>query len=212
MIEKKTLYPKTKRVKLHDVVEVTEKMDGSNLAMYVKDGKLKICQRNRMFDLEDLEEAQKMGIVYKGLYGFLKEYGEQIQKDIYEGSVVCGEWIGMGKIAYLHLQEEFPYRWYMFAKARLDDNLNLTNIQYYHENLKYCFNEQVIPEYVGVVPVAYTLDTIPTKVELDELYAKYCEKHQDRNVEGFVINHHDNITKYVRFKNGKASEHFDRGE
>lgn len=43
------------------------------------------------------------------------------------------------------------------------------------------------------------------------IYEKYLSK-VNRNVEGFVINYKNMITKYVRMKNGKLQEHFDRGE
>lgn len=41
------------------------------------------------------------------------------------------------------------------------------------------------------------------------IYEKYCQK-VGRNVEGFVINYNNSIQKYVRMKNGKLAEHFDR--
>lgn len=34
----------------------------------------------------------------------------------------------------------------------------------------------------------------------------------NRNVEGFVINYKNIISKHVRMKNGQLREHFDRGE
>ena len=46
---------------------------------------------------------------------------------------------------------------------------------------------------------------------LNNLYDKYINKVK-RNVEGFVINYKNIITKYVRMKNGKLTEHFDRGD
>lgn len=39
-----------------------------------------------------------------------------------------------------------------------------------------------------------------------------CILHWWINVEGFVVNYSNKITKYVRMKNGKLQEHFDRGE
>ena len=63
-----------------------------------------------------------------------------------------------------------------------------------------------------VVPVAYRLRYLPTKDDLDKLYKRYCDHVVDRNVEGFVVNYDNNIRKYVRMKNGKLQEHFDRGE
>lgn len=45
----------------------------------------------------------------------------------------------------------------------------------------------------------------------DKFYSKYSDKVK-RDVEGFVVNYNNTIRKYVRMKNGKLQEHFDRGE
>ena len=56
------------------------------------------------------------------------------------------------------------------------------------------------------------LDTI----EINEKLKKEAEdkikelNKEKRNVEGFVVNYDNRITKYVRMKNGKLQEHFDR--
>lgn len=115
----------------------------------------------------------------------------------------------MGKLKYP--VDEFDKRFYMFAKANIDDEFKLYNIQYNHEHFIYPFEDLEIPKCIGIVPVAYEVPYIPDKENLDILYSKYCEK-VGRDVEGFVINHNDNIEKYVRMKNGKLAEHFDRGE
>mgnify|MGYP006379618687 CR=1 FL=1 len=47
--------------------------------------------------------------------------------------------------------------------------------------------------------------------DLDSIYQKYVNK-VNRNVEGFVVNYQNIISKYVRMKSGKLREHFDRGE
>ena len=116
---------------------------------------------------------------------------------------------GMGQLKYD--VGEFDKRFYMFAKANIDDDFNLYNIYYYHELFKYPFESLEVPSYIGIVPVAYNLGIVPDKEKLDELYEKYCRK-VNRNVEGFVVNYSNKITKYVRMKNGKLQEHFDRGE
>ena len=41
---------------------------------------------------------------------------------------------------------------------------------------------------------------------------KLILKKVKRNVEGFVVNYKNIITKYVRMKHGKLQEHFDREE
>lgn len=46
---------------------------------------------------------------------------------------------------------------------------------------------------------------------MSEEYKTLCEQTK-RNVEGFVVNYKNIITKYVRMKNGKLQEHFDREE
>lgn len=43
-----------------------------------------------------------------------------------------------------------------------------------------------------------------------EIYPK--TNRVERDVEGFVVNYKNIISKYVRMKNGKLEEHFDRGE
>ena len=120
-----------------------------------------------------------------------------------------GEWLGMGNLKYD--VGEFDKRYYMFAKANINDDFELYNIYYYHELFKYPFESLEVPSFIGIVPVAYELGIVPNKEKLDELYEKYWQK-VNRNVEGFVVNYSNKITKYVRMKNGKLQEHFDRGE
>lgn len=52
---------------------------------------------------------------------------------------------------------------------------------------------------------------LPTKEFLDSIYETYTNEVK-RDVEGFVVNYKNIISKYVRMKNGKLEEHFDRGE
>lgn len=115
----------------------------------------------------------------------------------------------MGKIKYS--VDEFDKRFYMFAKARMTDEFELINIMYNHDLFKYPFISQEIPNFIGIVPVVTEINNIPNKEQLDKIYEKYCNK-VNRNVEGFVVNYNDNISKYVRMKNGKLQEHFDRLE
>ena len=84
-------------------------------------------------------------------------------------------------------------------------------MNYDHKLFIYPFQSQVIPNFLGIVPEVVELNVIPTKEHLDSIYEKYCNK-VNRNVEGFVVNYHNVISKYVRMKNGKLQEHFDRGE
>ena len=206
---KKCIYPKTERVKVEqsNVCEVTEKLDGSNLCIFKKNDILHIAQRNNIFSIEEIEEVKDK--LYSGLYAWILEHKEVLEKELRNDSCICGEWLGMGKLKYD--VGEFDKRYYMFAKANINDNFELFNIYYYHELFKYPFESLEIPTFIGVVPVAYELGIVPNKEKLDELYEKYCQK-VNRNVEGFVVNYSNHITKYVRMKNGKLQEHFDRGE
>lgn len=206
---KKTIYPKTERVKIssENTCEITEKLDGSNLCIFKLNDKLYLAQRNNIIPTDELEENKNL--LYKGLYDWISEHKENLQEELCEGSCICGEWLGMGKLKYG--VDEFDKRFYMFAKANVNPQMDLYNFRYYHSLFIYPFKTQVIPNYIGIVPVSYTLGIVPDKNKLDELYNAYC-KRVNRNVEGFVVNYGDRITKYVRIKNGKLTEHFDRGE
>lgn len=204
---KKEIYPKTKRVSCSGKqVEVTEKLDGSNLCIFKKEDKLYIAQRKTILCFDELEENKD--VIYKGLYQWLNDNKEQLN-DIRNNSVLCGEWLGMGCLKYS--SDEFDKRFYMFAKANIDEEFNLYNIYYQHDLFIYPFENLIIPECVGVVPLVYKLEYIPDKDKLDILYQEYTDK-VNRNVEGFVVNYNNAINKYVRMKNGKLSDHFDRGE
>ncbi len=204
---KKEIYPKTKRLSSsEDKVYITEKLDGSNLCIFKKDSILYIAQRKNIFSIDELENAK--GILYKGLYEWLKN-NQNLLTDIHEGSVICGEWLGMGCIKYTI--DEFDKRIYMFAKANIDDDFNLYNLIYDHSLFKYVFDSQIIPSCIGIVPEVGELSVLPTKELLDGIYTKYCTT-VNRNVEGFVINYKNIIQKYVRMKNGKLTEHFDSRE
>lgn len=204
---KKEIYPKTKRVScMGDKVELTEKLDGSNLVIFKKNDELYIAQRNNIFKINELEENKDK--LYKGLLQWINDNRESFE-DLHNDSTVCGEWIGMGQIKYP--VDEFDKRYYMFAKANIDDEFNLYNLIYDHNLFIYPFQSQEIPKCMGIVPVVTELNVIPTKEHLDSIYEKYC-KLENRNVEGFVVNYKNIITKYVRMKNGQLREHFDRGE
>ena len=203
---KKEIYPKTPRLKINgDRVYVTEKLDGSNLVFFKKNDVLYVAQRKSIFTIDELEEVK--GALYKGLYQWLLDNKDVLQKELYEGSAICGEWLGMGQLKYTI--DEFDKKWYMFAKARVDDDFKLSDFNYYRENFIYPFESQEIPKFIGIVPEVAELNVLPNKEHLDSIYQKYCDK-VGRNVEGFVINFHNIISKYVRMKNGKLQEHFDR--
>lgn len=203
---KKEIYPKTKRVSCAgDKVYITEKLDGSNLCIFKKEDVLYIAQRNNIYSINELEEAK--GIIYKGLYQWLLDNKEVLEKELLNNACICGEWLGMGCIKYT--VDEFDKRFYMFAKANVDDEFNLYNLIYEHELFIYPFASQEIPKFIGKVPLINKLSVLPNKEVLDKMYEKYCN-FKNRNVEGFVINYKNTISKYVRMKNGKLKEHFDR--
>ena len=205
---KKTLYPKTKRVSTkRRGIEITEKLDGSNLCIFRKGEQLIIAQRNNIFVWNSIEENGSQGL-YKGLYDWLQDNAKVILENLYDGSGICGEWIQMGKISYTN--SDINKKFYVFAKARLVGeelkDYELQNIVYSQDLVPFAFIERNIPECIGLVPVVELAMTVPTKEYLDELYIRYCEG-KDRKVEGFIVNNNESITKYVRFKNGKESEH-----
>lgn len=201
---KKEMYPKTQRLKCSgDKIQITEKLDGSNLVIFKKNDELYIAQRNNIFSINELEENKDK--LYKGLYQWILDNKDNI--NLNSNSAICGEWLGMGQIKYTI--DKFDKKYYMFAKANVDDEFNLYNLNYEHELFIYPFENQQIPNFIGIVPVVTELKVLPDKNYLDRIYKKYCEK-EERNIEGFVINYNNNISKYVRMKNGKLKEHFDR--
>ena len=206
---KKTLYPKTKRVKVEqkNTCQLTEKLDGSNLCIFKKDGVLYLAQRNNIFSMDELEDNKDM--IYKGLIAWVNDHKDYLLENLHDNAVLCGEWLGMGRLKYP--AETFDKRFYMFAKANITEDFELKNIYYYHELFIYPFKDQIIPDFIGIVPIVEELKVIPNKNDLDVIYAGYCEK-VNRDVEGIVVNYENTITKYVRMKNGKLQDHVDRGE
>lgn len=196
---KKTLYPKTKRVKYKNKVVITEKIDGSNIGFFKVNGELIIAQRNNIFLISELEENKQM--LYKGLYGWLQENGEDLKNRLIEGSGFFGEWIGMGKIKYPDLDKKV----YMFAKANYEKG-EIKNLYYKHELFTYPFENQEFPEYIGIVPVVEEREELLNVEGLDLLYTHYSTR-VGRNVEGFIIAQNNNVNKYVRMKNGKLQDH-----
>ena len=202
---KKEIYPKTPRVSINgDFIEITEKLDGSNLVIFKLNDEIYFAQRNTILKYSELEENKQ--ILYKGLLGWANDHIQVLKEQLYEGSCLCGEWLGMGKLKYT--VDEFDKRFYMFAKARIDETIKLTNLNYNHTEFIFPFNNQIIPEFIGIVPVVGLIPYLPDKKALDGMYERYCKK-VNRPVEGFVINYHNIITKYVRMKNGKIVEYSD---
>lgn len=200
---KTTLYPKTKRISSKADVVITEKLDGSNLGIFKLDNKLVVAQRNSVFtwnrDNTDLDKGNS----YKGLLKWLDQNGDYLLENLVDGSGVFGEWIGMGKIKY---GDALDKKFYIFAKANIDSELNLTNLYYDRSLFIYPFANQEVPQFVGVVPLVAKLSILPNIEDLDSLYEKYCAL-ENRPVEGFVINNNNQIQKYVRLKGGVLRPH-----
>lgn len=204
---KKEIYPKTKRVSCSgEKVQITEKLDGSNLCIFKKQDKLYVAQRKTILSFDELEEHKD--VLYKGILQWIEDNKEELNQ-LRNDAVICGEWLGMGRLKYT--VDEFDKRFYMFAKANIDDDFNLYNIYYNHDLFIYPFENMELPKCIGKVPMAYEIEYVPDKDKLDVLYEKYVNK-VGRNVEGFVVNVNNTIRKYVRMKNGHLQEHFDRGE
>mgnify|MGYP000844434997 CR=1 FL=1 len=195
----KQIYPKTKRIPLSNTIYITEKIDGSNLGLFNLNDKLYIAQRGLVFSIDEIEEIKEK--MYRGLYSWLKENAENIKLN--NNSCIFGEWLGMGQIKY---GEIFNEKLLMFAKANIDDEFNVTNLKYDHSLFKYSFTNEGRPTFIGIVPIVAVLNKMPTKEELDKLYADYSNL-VNRKVEGLIVNFNNNILKYVRFKNGKEEEH-----
>lgn len=203
MIEK-GIYPKTKRIECKGTkIQITEKLDGSNLVIFKLNSKLYIAQRNYIFSIDEV--TKKNDKLYNGLYKWLMDNKDVLTNELNENSAICGEWLGMGQIKYSI--GEFDKRFYMFAKANIYDDFELKNIIYNHELFIYPFISQTIPNFIGIVPVVVEISNIPNKEQLDKIYTSYIARVK-RNVEGFIINNDNVISKYVRMKNGKLREHF----
>lgn len=204
----KMLYPKTTRVgKNNSDIVITEKLDGSNLGFFAINNELYIAMRNNIIAWNDVKEGTKdreLITNYKGLLPFLETNADWLAHNIYDKSVVFGEWMGMGKLKYNNSVPRFN----IFAKARIvDANYNIGSLNWDLNLLKYVFNDKVIPEDIlSIVPLVGIFEHNLTIAELDELYDDYS-KRKNRNVEGFVIRRGMSIEKYVRMKNGKLEAH-----
>ena len=158
---KLTLYPKTTRYNENEKgYIITEKLDGSSLGIGRIGKQIYICQRNYVFTLEEIIDGTKLE--YKGLRNWLVEHEQELKELIYDGSIMLGEWLGMGKISYLHL-DKFKNRFYVFAKGRIkldNDKLELSNLIYDLSLLPYVFTTQEFPEFISRVPLVDKLKDI----------------------------------------------------
>jgi hypothetical protein len=98
-------------------------------------------------------------------------------------------------------------------KVYLTEKIDGSNLVFFKKDDKLYFaqrNNIICIDEIEEQKVA-ELVNLPNKEQLDSIYEKYTNK-VNRNVEGFVINYKNIISKYVRMKNGQLREHFDRGE
>lgn len=199
-MDKKTIYPKTKRVPLagYNAV-VTEKLDGSNLTIFKLDDKLYVAQRDNIFSDEEFDK-----ITYKGLKDWLYENKERLLDNIVDGAAICGEWLAMGNIKYA-IENTF----HMFAKARVGSDFTLSKFCYDTTLFDYAFVEKNRLYCIDIVPLIARIETLPSVETLDALYAKYTSGICNRCVEGFVISMGENLWKYVRAKGNKITPHKD---
>lgn len=204
---RKKLYPSTKRVGIDkETIVITEKLDGSNLGFGKLEGELYIATRNNIFFYKDLEEQKVRNLLYKGLYQWLVDNGEELEETLNEGSLIFGEWLGMGKLKYPDME-----RYYMFAKANAEENFDgVRNLKYDVDLFTYSFDqEKGIPHFINIVPVVKEIvgGQMPTIEYLDELYDEYTGT-VGRDVEGFIVNNQSVIRKYVRMKQGVLEPHY----
>lgn len=194
---KQTIYPKTKRME-PTKIQITEKLNGSNIGFFKLNGELIIAQRNNIFTFTEITSTPVDGL-YKGLKEFLFKYGNDLKDKLQESSGFFAEWLLFNNV-----------RIHMFAKANLKLNqLNkyeAYNILYDRNLFIYPFIDQLIPEYINIVPLVTELDRVGIDL-LDTLYDDYSIK-VNRPVEGFIIIYNNqSIEKYVRFKDNKATQH-----
>ena len=195
---KRKIYPSTIRYG-KDTTCITEKLDGSNLGIFKLDGKLLVAQRNNLFVYpEDRDE-----ITYGKLTEWLDEHSQVLLDELHEGSGVFGEWLAENKG-----DKKYPFSqvFMVFAKATINERYEVSNLMYDTQLFIYPFISQVIPDFIGVVPVVKVLDHYPSLEELDNLYEEYVNT-ENRRVEGFVLNKNNTIRKYVRFKGKQLTEH-----
>lgn len=199
-----SLYPKTTRFNNRGEYIITEKMDGSNVCFYKHNGILHIASRKYVWTQDELNSD------IKGLRAWIEKYGDDLRDSLNEGSVICGEWIGQGKIKYINMTDE--NRYCMFAKANLEldksgEVVGLKNILYKPELFVYPFESQELPVYINTVPTIVIRKEEPSLQYLNYLYNEYCLK-AGRAVEGFIVLAPDrSISKYVRYKDGKLTDH-----
>lgn len=199
---KKKLYPKTQRLTNKTNYFVTEKLDGSNLSFFKLNDTLYIAQRNMIYTIDEIEELkQKM---YLGLYEWLQKHAIDLKNTLKDGSAIIGEWIGMGQIKYGDSLGNNKF--FMFAKANVNDKLEIYNLRYDHDLFIYPFKDQIIPDFISLVPIVAEGVADFTLADMDYLY-DHVTHNLNRKVEGFILSNGTTVRKYVRYKNGELTDH-----
>ena len=197
---KQKLYPKTKRVD-ETQIQITEKLDGSNIGFFNCNGELIIAQRNNVYTMSEVMNLSKDDL-YKNLREFIFNHGKELLESLYEGSGFFAEWV---------LTYNFGNHIHMFAKANIkllnDSSYEVYNIYYEPKLFIYPFKNQEIPKFISIVPMVIKIKGVSIE-KLNKIYDEYTEKVQ-RNVEGFVVIYNsESIQKYVRMKDGTLKDHF----
>ena len=79
---KQTLYPKTTRVS-PDKIQITEKLNGSNIGFFKLEDELYIAQRNNIYSFVEIFNMKKEDL-YKGLKEWLFENGPELKESLQE--------------------------------------------------------------------------------------------------------------------------------
>lgn len=161
-MQKKSLYGKTSR--LSKQIVVTEKLDGSNLIFLKKDGKIHVATRNYIYPLEGIEQYKDR--LYKGLCEWLQEN----KFDMPEGTVLMGEWMGMGR----KYKRQFK-KFNLFAVGKYQNDQLIETI--------YDIDLVQLPEFMGKVPVVQVDADIRNLQEILDDYRKKV----DDEVEGLIV-------------------------
>ena len=196
---KKALYPKTKRYNNNNIF-ITEKLDGSNLWLFKLWWELIIAQRNNVYRVSELNKNNS----YKWLLWWIDDNKDDL--DFCEWSWVFWEWIWIWKINYL---DRIDKKFYIFAKANINEEYNISWLNYDRKLFQYPFSSWVIPKSVWIVPLVWnelcTHNTTNMNY-LDELYDVYTNNIESK-VEWFIIINNNDITKYIRYKDWIFTNH-----
>lgn len=193
---KKQIYPKTKRFNIDSKTVITEKLDGSNLWIFKLNWEIMVATRSQILKISEIKNWN-----YKWLSDWMNNNLEKL--DLHEWSIVFWEWLWMWKISY---KDAFDKKFYMFAKANIDENFEISNLNYYSEFFIYSFESKEIPDCIWIVPTVCQIEEKVNLGFLNNLYEKY-KTEKNRKVEWFIIIENWIISKYVRYKDWKESEH-----